>query len=144
MKPARLIATIAISSLLVGAATATADSVISGDTIVDGTITTADLAPDVVADLDSSPSYRRRVVTISYDNETTVTIACANGEHAVNGGIRWTSDSDASDHSTGLQVLASYPARSGWTLIVDNASIGGEDENTDPAPITAAAFAVCE
>lgn len=134
MKKTALIA--AAAALFAAAGTATADQFITGDQVLDGSITAEDLDPDVM-----DPTYVRRTLTfpkrpISEDEEilpVTTIVRCPSGTRAVNGGIR--SMSDGSDLEW-QYVISSYPGKGGWVMKFHNPVNGTSD-------IVASLYAVC-
>jgi hypothetical protein len=143
MKPATTILAIAVAFAIGTASTATADSLINGSEIADGTITAADLSPATLDDLtpDDPRTPLRRVTIPGYTGtDTTVRINCPADMRAVNGGIRNVSTPDPMDEDGGTisanpLVDRSYPTRNGgWALDLAPAL---------DSPTTLTLYAVC-
>src|SRR5687767_12936773 len=103
---------------------------VEGDDIIDGQVTSADVADEGLTGVDIDPGRRvvARTVTISVDKQLAFSVNCPAGTTVSGGGFR-TASSD-------VYVIASYPASAtSWKVAA---------ENWDYVSRSVLAYAICD
>lgn len=119
--------------VLMGAGAAqslTGTDTVESDDIIDGQVTSADVADNGLTGVDINPGRRivTRTVTISVDKDLAFSVTCPAGTTVSGGGFR-TGSSD-------VYVIASYPANStSWRVAA---------ENWDWVSRSVLAYAICD